>query len=81
MDKFNCECGCIINKSSKARHIKTSKHINLIKLNKEDRKAQLNINNRTLKITCECGSIVLKRQLDRHKKTTKHFKLIKQDTN
>jgi hypothetical protein len=29
-EKITCECGCIISKSKKSRHIKSKKHINLI---------------------------------------------------
>ena len=31
--KVNCECGCIVSKSNMARHLKTPKHLDFLKIN------------------------------------------------
>ena len=78
MDKVECECGCLISKKHIQKHKKTKKHIELMKVDKENRKQHMCINNRTLKVECECGSVVYKRQMKRHTETPKHKKIIKQ---
>ena len=70
-EKITCECGCILTKYNLTKHIRSTKHINL--MNGKEQLSEKSKEN----ITCECGCILTKGNLAKHKKTQKHINLMK----
>lgn len=78
-NKFVCECGKTLAKSSRAKHLKSKTHIN--KMNGVVREVCKSIQEKNNKVLCECGCYYTKKHKARHQKSKKHFDCLKKINN
>lgn len=73
-DKINCKCGSIVSYAGYAKHRRSKKHLEYLKVNNEEPDKITKNYKKADKINCKCGSNVLKNNISKHMKTNKHLR-------